>query len=166
MPVNEFILDKIKALKPHTVVLAANWLLYDRRNRNWTQMDPDKLRATIAALKGLGIAHIVLVGQLPTYKIDQPMVGSRVFEADATDRTLLSLNPQAFTINDGMRQFARENGVDFLSPMDALCNSQGCLISASPHELIPTSFDYGHLTGEGSRLLLERALGSGQIALP
>ncbi len=164
--VNEFVLGRVKVLKPHTVILVANWLLYDRRNRNWTQMDPEKLHATIAAMKDMGVAHIVLVGQLPTYKIDQPMVGSRVFEADTVDRTMQSLNLHAFVINETMRQFARENGVDFMSPMDALCNEQGCLISASSHELIPTSFDYGHLTGAGSRLLLERALDSGQMTLP
>ena len=166
MAVNGVVLDKIKTLKPGTVMLAANWLRYDRKNSNWTQLDLGKLHATIAALKDVGIAHIVLVGQLPTYKIDQPMVGSRVFKADVVDRTLRSLNLQAFAMNETMRQFARENGVDFMSPMDALCNEQGCLISASSHELVPTSFDYGHLTGAGSRFLLERTLSAGQIALP
>ncbi|MDE2259031.1 MAG: hypothetical protein KGK17_01725, partial [Betaproteobacteria bacterium] len=82
------------------------------------------------------------------------------------DRTIKSLNPQAFVINEKMRQFARENAVDFMSPMDALCNERGCLISASPHELIPVSFDYGHLTEAGSNLLIEQALKSHQIALP
>ncbi|NDU91975.1 MAG: hypothetical protein G3I10_05105, partial [Ferrovum sp.] len=166
MAVNGVVLDKIKTLKPGTVILAANWLRYDRKNSNWTQLDLGKLHATIAALKDIGVAHIVLVGQLPTYKIDQPIVGSSVFEAGVTDRTVRSLNPHAFAMNESMHQFARENTVDFMSPMDTLCNEQGCLISASSRELIPTSFDDGHLTGAGSRLLLERALSAGQIALP
>ena len=166
LAIGAFVFDKVRVLKPHTVILAANWLLYDRKNSNWAQLDLGKLQATIAGLKDLGIAHIVLVGQLPTYKIDQPMVGSRVFRADMVDRTLRSLNLRAFAMNETMHQFARENGVSFMSPMDALCNEQGCLISASSHELIPTSFDYGHLTEAGSRILLERALSAGQIVLP
>ncbi|MDE2259795.1 MAG: acyltransferase, partial [Betaproteobacteria bacterium] len=98
MMVNEFIFSKIQTLKPHTVILAANWLRYDRKNSNWTQLDLNKLQATIAELKKVGVAHIVLVGQLPTYKIDQPMVGNRIFVTDAVDRTIKSLNPQAFVI--------------------------------------------------------------------
>ncbi len=164
--ISTFVFDRVRTLKPHTVVLAANWLLYDRRNSNWAQLDLDKLRATIAALKGLGIAHIVLVGQLPTYKIDQPMVGNRVFVTDAVDRTTKSLNMRSLAMNETMRQFAQENDVDFMSPVNALCNAQGCLISASPHELIPMAWDYGHLTDAGSNLLLVRALESHQTTLP
>ncbi len=166
MAVNEFVLDKIRMLKPQTVILAANWLLYDRKNSNWTQLDLDKLHATVVALKGLGIAHIVLVGQLPTYKIDQPIVGSKVFAPGAVDRTVKSLNMQSFAANEMMRQFARDNGIDFMSPMDALCNDLGCLISTSSTELIPTSFDHGHLTEAGSRLLMKRVLQSHQIVMP
>ncbi len=166
LAISAFIFDKVKALKPHTVILAANWLLYDRRNSNWAQLDLDKLHATIAAMKDMGVAHIVLVGQLPTYKIDQPMVANRIFVADAVDRTTKSLNPRSLAMNETMRQFARENGVDFMSPVDALCNGQGCLISASSHELVPMAWDYGHLTEAGSRQLFERVLKSHQTALP
>jgi hypothetical protein len=166
LAIGTFIFDKVKTLKPHTVILAANWLLYDRRNSNWAQLDLDKLHATIVALKDMGIAHIVLVGQLPTYKIDQPMVGNRVFVADAVDRTTKSLNLRSLAMDEAMRQFARENGVDFVSPVNALCNGQGCLISASSHELIPMAWDYGHLTDAGSNQLLARVLESHQTALP
>ena len=164
--ISDFVFDKIKTLKPHTVVLAANWLLYDHKNSNWTQLDLGKLHATIAALKDIGVAHIVLVGQLPTYKIDQPMVGNRVFVPEVVDRTVKSLNLRGFIMNELMRQFARENAVDFMSPMDALCNEQGCLISASSRELIPIAWDYGHLTEAGSNQLIARALKSHQTTLP
>ncbi len=164
--INAYIFDQVKLLRPHTVILGGNWALYDRRNSNWSELDFSKFERTISSLKALGVAHIVLVGQLPTFKIDQPIVASKVFVKDAVDRTMRSVNPQDYPVNERMRRFAAANGVDFLSPMDALCNPSGCLISASPHELKPLSFDYGHLTEDGSRMLIDEALRHHQITLP
>ncbi|MDE1989058.1 MAG: acyltransferase [Betaproteobacteria bacterium] len=164
--INEFVFDQIKRLRPHTVIFGGNWTLYNRRLNNWTQLDFVKFRATVQALKKEGVSHIVIFGQLPTFKIDQPVVAGKVFLKDRVDRTTRSVNSLDFPVDEQMRQFARDNGVDFVSPMDVLCNAQGCLISTSPGELMPLAFDYGHLTESGSRLLLERALNENRLTLP
>ena len=164
--INAYVFGRIKLLKPHTVILGGNWTLYDRRHNNWTQLDFVKLRATMQALRQAGVVHIVIFGQLPTFKIDQPIVANKVFRKGEKDRTMRSVNPLDYPVNEQMRQFAKDNGVDFVSPLDLLCNAQGCLISASRDELVPLAFDYGHLTEAGSVFLLERAVAQKQLALP
>lgn len=164
--INDYIFGRVKQLRPHTVILEGNWTLYDRRHNNWTQLDLVKLKATLQALRNAGVIQIVIFGQLPTFKIDQPIVANKVFVKGVTDRTTRSVNALDFPVNEQLRQFAQNNGADFVSPLDLLCDQQGCLISTSRDELIPLAFDYGHLTEAGSNFLIERAVAKKQLMLP
>lgn len=163
--INQYVVQKIEKLHPNTVILAANWEMYDGRDK-WNLLDLDKLKSTVQMLRGLGVPNIVLVGQLPCFETTQPKVGAQVFVAGKVVRTYRHFNSESLQANQKIKAFAEENRVDFVSPVDLLCNADGCLISASKARLIPLAWDYCHLTEVGSTLLIDSAIKSGMLHLP
>jgi hypothetical protein len=65
-----------------------------------------------------------------------------------------------------LKAFAEENATQFVSPMELLCNGEGCLISDSKTALSPLAWDTAHLTGQGSALLIDLAISNKQLELP
>ena len=49
-----------------------------------------------------------------------------------------------------MADFAQSQPVQFVSPIQSLCNQEGCRLSTSDNLLIPMGLDDSHLTKEGS----------------
>lgn len=164
--INRFVMSKIKELHPHTVILSAHWSRYNGTADGSDQLDYQKLRSTIQSLRNQNIPNVVLVGHLPTFEIEQPKVGAKEFVANKTDRTYRNFNPVSMETDRKIRKFAEENGVTFMSPIDLLCNHDGCLISASSTELVPLAWDYGHLTEAGSVRLFDLAIRQRQLDLP
>jgi peptidoglycan/LPS O-acetylase OafA/YrhL len=163
--INQSVAEKIKLLKPHTVIIAAFWYLYNG-HEGYSELDFAKLAATVEYLKQQHIQNIIIVGQLPIFSIDQPKVANRVFVSNKTDRTFYRFNSAAVPVNEKIRSFAIENGVSFLSPMDVLCNSDGCLISTMRTKLVPLAWDYGHLTRAGAEFVFKAAVRNQTVSLP
>lgn len=163
--INQTVADKIKQLRPQTVLLSAFWYLYNG-HEGYSKLDYDKLRATITFLKQQQISNIILVGQLPTFLIDEPKVGNRTFVSGRVDRTFYKFNYASAAVNNDLRSFAIESQVNFLSPLDIVCNDQGCLISTSRTAQVPLAWDYGHLTKAGANFVFETALREKVISLP
>lgn len=164
--INRFVLSRIRELHPHTVILAAHWSRYNGAADGSEMLDYQKLKLTVQALRDQNIPNIVLVGHLPTFEVDQPKVGAKEFIANKVNRTYRNFNPVSAETNRKIKAFAGASGVAFVSPIDLLCNLEGCLISASSTELVPLAWDYGHLTEAGSRLLIEMALQKQMFYLP
>ena len=58
-----------------------------------------------------------------------------------------------------LAEFAREQGIDFVSALDLVCNQQGCLaITVTDHGPRLTAFDRSHLTRAGSENLVNAIL--------
>ncbi len=163
--INQYVMQRIKALRPDTVIMAANWEMYDGSGK-WKRLDYDKLKSTIQMLRSLEVPHIVLVGQLPCFETRQPKVGAQVFVPGRVDRTYLHFNPDSSQANRQIGAFAKEHGVGFVSPIDLLCNADGCLISTSATKLTPLAWDYCHLTEDGSVFLIDAAVNGGMMQLP
>ena len=68
---------------------------------------------------------------------------------DRTPPTRLHAN-QYKDLNLALGELAIASGVAYLSPVDVLCNKQGCItrIGAAPEDYI--AMDYGHLSKAGS----------------
>ncbi len=129
-------------------------------------LDFDKLKSTVQMLRSLEVPNIVLVGQLPCFETRQPKVGAQVFVANKVDRTYRHFDSESLQANRKIKAFAEENRVEFVSPIDLLCNADGCLISTSRTKLTPLAWDYCHLTEAGSTLLIDSAVKSGMLHLP
>ena len=166
---NDYVIQKIKALRPNTVILGANWQLYDsfinvtgKRNR----LDFSKLVLTLQLLRSLGVPNIVLMGPLPLFETRQPDVGAKEFVANKKDRTYQNFYAPSAQVNEKFRTFARDNGIGYVSPIDLLCTIDGCLISTSKSKFTPLAWDDAHLTEAGSTLLFDLAMRSKMLNLP
>jgi peptidoglycan/LPS O-acetylase OafA/YrhL len=163
--INAFIAEKIAQLKPKTVILSAFWALYNGHN-GWTQLDYDKLKATVAFLKNSGVDDVIVVGNLPTYLVGLPRLAVEMFVAEKVDRTFYKFDERSRDANETLKQFASENNVKFVSPIDIFCNVGGCLLSTSKNILTPVAWDYGHLTKSGAIYLVDEAIRKHELVLP
>ena len=71
-----------------------------------------------------------------------------------------------FVDDKKLRTIAQQQNVAFVSPIDLLCNAEGCLISTSKEILRPLAWDNSHLTEDGSNLLIELAVQNHRLNLP
>lgn len=163
--INRYVFSIARKLRPDTVILAANWLMYDGNEKAGQDLY-ERLKATIGQLRDIPVRNIVVVGQLPVFESAQPKVGKKIFSPNQQDRTFKNLNMMSFDSNNRLKAFAEENATQFVSPMELLCNGEGCLISDSKTALSPLAWDTAHLTGQGSALLIDLAISNKQLELP
>jgi len=146
----EFILNEIADVQPDRVVLAANWADYD-----WPQ-----IAATISQLRDLNVTHIDVVGPVPQWTDGLPRqllntLRRSAYSADVPWRMEHGLKEEIFSLNDEMAHFARENNITYISPVDILCNAEGCLTRVGDDGEALSAWDYGHLTKKGSERLVK-----------
>jgi len=170
LPANAAVLTNLAGNKPDTVILAANWMLYDGKHdeggKPWNVLPAQKLVNTISKLRSMGVGKVIVVGQLPTFTQAQPKIGARNFVPGVTARTFRNFNDSSAVADRRIREMVQGSGAEFVSPIDTLCDSSGCLISASPNELVPLAWDHGHLTTEGSAFFVESALAPRHLPFP
>jgi peptidoglycan/LPS O-acetylase OafA/YrhL len=151
---NDWILQKIRELRPAAVLLAAQWF----------QHFPDveaKVSPTLTALKKSGIKNIILVGANPHWTDDLPrsmfVNYYRSFNYyrslhSLPERMTFNLDPETFTEDKELREWAVTMNVTYLSPISLMCNGAGCLTRLQEDGKTDlTSFDQHHLTNLGSR---------------
>lgn len=63
------------------------------------------------------------------------------------------LNKSIPEIDSKMEEFARELGVDYISLFKEMCSDAGCLVRIGDSL---TTFDYGHLSPDASRFLVNK----------
>lgn len=149
----EFIKEKIRELRPNTVVLEARWDKYEF----------SKLPETIAFLKKAGVKHIIVIGMtpiwdgkgLPAIIIDH---FNRKIPHEIPERILIENINQQLEFDKNLKAMAEENGAIYLSALNALCDKSGCLATQGDDLLDLTTLDYGHLTPLASVYLLEKIL--------
>jgi len=163
--INRYVFSVAEALRPDTVILAANWLMYDGNEKDGQDVY-ERLKATIGQLRDIPVRNIVVVGQLPVFESAQPKVAKKEFRPNRQDRTFTNLDKMSFDSNNRLKAFAEDNGIRFVSPMELLCNGEGCLISDSKSALSPLAWDTAHLTRHGSELLIDLAIRNNQLELP
>jgi peptidoglycan/LPS O-acetylase OafA/YrhL len=153
---NKFVYKEIERLKPDTIVLSAYWSMYDG-TEGWENLDTDKLIATISKLKSLGIKNIVLIGHLPVFTVNQAeLLRRRTFFDNVPIRTYSKFKSTVYLYDKKIKDIASLTGIDFISPLDILCDANGCLLSATKKNILPFSFDYGHLNADGSNFLVSK----------
>jgi peptidoglycan/LPS O-acetylase OafA/YrhL len=153
---NNFVYKEIQKLKPDTIILGAYWSLYNGTN-GWENLDEGKLVATISKLKSIGIKNIVLVGHLPIFEVNQTdLLRKRYISDNVPTRTYSKFKTEANIYDKKIRDIAALMEISFISPLDILCNTNGCLLSVTSDNITPLSFDYGHLTSNGSQFLVSK----------
>jgi hypothetical protein len=146
---NDFVMTKVRSLKPSVVVLFALWENY----LGTEQDDPgmQKLLATVAALKQAGVERVIVMGPAPEWHNTMPADLFR--DAVNAHKDVLPARTYHLMILDavsGMDAALRQHlasfkGVSYFSVFDLLCDKTGCLTSVDGQPDGLTAYDYGHM---------------------
>ncbi|MDP1603576.1 MAG: acyltransferase family protein [Legionella sp.] len=150
LDINKFILSEVKRLKPKRIILQGSWVSYSEN------VDIKAIQQTILAIQSVSPnSKITLIGSLPVWKPTLPSLMIRknlplekdIFINLATYNTLAA-------IDASLHNIAKNNHIDFFSPLEHLCQGPSCRITVkTPEGFSLMTFDYAHLTESGSKLL-------------
>ena len=156
----------IARMRPDTVIMAADWCRY--ANARKSSFEPAGITETVRRLHAMGVAHVIVVGPVPSW--DLPLPDALLHEmppgAGSTPEYLRKhLSAQAFKLDATIRDAALAGGGRYVSATEALCDDRrGCLATvATAHGPMFTSFDTSHFTAAGSIAFIGR-IWDGQIA--
>jgi len=146
------VMRRIRSEHVERVVIAANW-----PGQHWPGISKQVAEA-IEELRRNGVRKIDMVGQLPEWPKTLPVTVFDAYKRDGKIHQHLSneLVDNRSAMEDGMRLFARQQGVRYISPTSVFCSRQGCLTMIGGRLDQLTSFDRGHLTVPASEFLVER----------
>lgn len=157
--VNRFVIDRISALKPEIVVIAGFWYSYGllKSKKFFWKLDAAALADTVRKAKDAGAKKVIFVGELPAWKIFQPIISAELLTTtgELPARTTSHLDPKSLTVDRLLRSAIMEAGAVYISPSEFLCDSSGCEIQTNG---IPVFVDKDHLSAAGSLLLVRPIL--------
>lgn len=149
----------------HLLVLHANWMLAVEGRRRKFYSSAELMAALSATLseirKRQPEMNVLLVGGvpqwgtsgLPSYLYRSGLLLDGLHRVEPPDQETIQ------KLNNRLREVAKEHGIAFLDPFGVLCNAEGCLATVeSEGEIMPTAWDYGHLTASGASVLMTEIL--------
>jgi peptidoglycan/LPS O-acetylase OafA/YrhL len=156
---NRAVFEQIKRLRPDIVVLGGDWSLYEASDGS--KMDFSGLRNSITQLEGLNVPRLVVFGSLPVWQTAQPRIGMKLWldHNSVVDRTNAFLNRESIEIDSSVRRVVASTDAVFISPLDVLCDRDGCLLTTNDAQWEPVAWDAAHLTRAGSEYLVSHVAG-------
>lgn len=141
---------EIQIHRPDRVTLAARWEFYD-----WHKLDQ-----TVERLRALGVKRIEIVGPVPQWHNGLPRQLAISYRENgfhlSHERLSTGLMPGPFTLDQEMSSLADTLDVPYLSPIQTLCNGQGCLARSPVTSGALTAWDDTHLTLHGSEWVVSK----------
>jgi peptidoglycan/LPS O-acetylase OafA/YrhL len=149
----DIVAEKIAALRPHSVIMAASWFQYYMPS-DGGRID-ESIRATVERLKSMGVQRIVGVGQFPHWTASPQRILGRIYSPFAG---LLNSVPQqvhdnkslvvwgAFDVERRLEAAFLGAGATFISPKATLCYDNGCHLLVPGSDGAPVGWDRNHLT--------------------
>ncbi|QWD74039.1 acyltransferase [Polynucleobacter sp. TSB-Sco08W16] len=162
---NNSVFESIKKNQPEMIILAANWSQYDGINQ-WNKLTDTSIQNTVTALRQIGIKNITLIGNFPAFEIYQPRLAAALFSDGKEARTYKRFSFSTRESDIRVMGISKNLGINFISPMDILCNSAGCLLSSSSQVLTPIGIDDSHLSREGSIYFVNAAVRERSLVFP
>ena len=154
--INDDVLLRIGRLRPDVVILDATWGHAEAVLR-------EDLPRTVALLKAMNIAKIVLMGPPPSWQ--GVGLSANVLDYYRQTREVLPVrtfyrSTDAWTRERDalLQQLSRELGIDYISVRNVFCNESGCLSRIGPNDSELTAFDPGHLTVPGAIFLTAQTI--------
>lgn len=152
--INRAALTRVRALQPQTVVLSAQWERYPSL---------DGLRGTVAALRRLGVAQIVVVGPSPNWPNGLAQALFREVKREGLDRFPMrvkhELSKTPARADRKLRPLARQLDVTYIAALDVLCNADGCLARVADRADQLAFWDPSHFTAAGSSWFVDAVAG-------
>lgn len=140
---NEFALKEIERIKPSIVIIAqANY----HEEVNWEEI--------AVVLKEKGVKEIVVFGPVPQYKPSLPSVYVRKAWELNSEYVKTGLDAKILDTNNLMNEKYRiSNFLHYISPINYLCNNEGCKVVLNKENRDLMLVDYGHLSPNGSLVI-------------
>lgn len=144
---NELALKAISEGKFSNVVLAAWWR---------EEFEAEDLAKLIQEIHQISDAKVTVVGPLPWWSpaLNRIWTPEQIEQMDRlplyTQTGLLDYPRES---DDDLRRALKGIDVNYVSPLDVLCNADGCRVSLDGTPRTLMAWDYGHLTNFGSELL-------------
>ncbi|WP_201189205.1 acyltransferase family protein [Pseudomonas fluorescens] len=164
---NAYILASIEKIKPQTVILFGAW---GRYGTDWDKGSAkrSKLLHTLSEIKRAGIQDIIVLGPSPEWTDTLPKIVYNSWKNDyplhrIPNRLKEGLNPETKKVDVYFREFISKSEANLVPLYDLLCNAEGCMthVDGDPAKL--TSWDYGHLTTDGAKVIASKLVESGVI---
>jgi peptidoglycan/LPS O-acetylase OafA/YrhL len=150
--VNDLIFGEVKRLRPARLVLSADWASW-----SWLPGLDKMLEDEIAAFQAAGVKQVVFVGPFPRWTIFQSKVALKLLAADPKlRRTLRFSDPKPFETDKQLRGIVARTAAIYASPVDLLCNKEGCRLFPGKDRSATIAFDAAHLTPPGATYLAAR----------
>jgi peptidoglycan/LPS O-acetylase OafA/YrhL len=138
--------------RPNLVILSADWLEYSRPPR-FDGMIAD-LKQTISALNAAGTA-VVLLGPAVQFRTRLPSMLMRAQLRHVEPRPDDFVLPDIFLLDEKMKAaLPAQDKFSYISVVDTVCPMRQCPLTIDGG--IPLSWDYAHLTEEGSAYVMGR----------
>jgi hypothetical protein len=157
--INDADLAMIEKIKPEFVLLHANWLeAYVHRSH---RDDLAYLGTTINLLKQARIAHIVLLGPVPSWGKDLPRIAFSYYRREHKRLPLRVPMQNAgleIRLDNALRELAASHQIQYISSLAILCGQDGCLTRTAADSMDIMTMDTGHLTPAGADYLARHVL--------
>jgi hypothetical protein len=152
---NAQVLARLEAEKPATLVLSAQWNVYPESS--------EQLPLTVTALLDRGF-NVVVLGPPVQYVAPLPtaMIESGLTDFESFDTTPI-FNQRAQDFDYVVRRRLSGTAVTYISIIEQTCDRRRCSVI---HEGAPMTWDYHHLTEEGSNFLAQRVFPLIESATP
>ncbi|WP_374547446.1 acyltransferase family protein, partial [Rhodoblastus sp.] len=135
------------------VWLVARWNLgRDRAAPGWNANWLDNLSDTIKALRARNVP-IALIGPMPEYSTELPRLIARDFQTGGKEKPATAITASSLHLDQIMADFARREGVAYISLREAICPNDLCPARIGD---VPLLFDTDHLTDRGSEFVAAR----------
>lgn len=145
---NNMAWDVIEKSKPDVVVMAQRWM-----------HEQNDYVGIVAKLKESGVKKIIILGPVPQWKIAlSKIIALRHFDANETSFNDKAIDVDILNTNRLMRNLNYDDSrVRYVSIIDSLCKDDKCLAKVDGNNT-PLSWDYGHLTLEGSEYVVSKVI--------
>jgi peptidoglycan/LPS O-acetylase OafA/YrhL len=152
---NVKVVAEILRLKPQRVILFGRWLFQVTNWQSDSSLD-QPLRDTLHKLHS-GVDDVVVIGPVPLWIPSAPDLIYSYWRSRHVLPDRLSIPTGDYRASEQvMRSIAASEGVQYVSILDALCNSEGCLTHTPASRADLLIWDNGHLTIDGAKFVVEQ----------
>ncbi len=157
--INSIAINEIKELKPEIIILHAQWLYAAEF------VDEINLKKTIEKIEKVSPeSHVYVLGNVPEWKPDLPTIILRnKINTQASNAFSLDeyMAENLEKIDQQINKNLTDTNAEFISAINLLCTNHSCpVIVKKGNEVMPSAWDHGHLTKNGSLLLADKLLQS------
>jgi hypothetical protein len=153
--INDFVFEKIQNIKPQVIYMSAYW-----NSDLYKAMDiPTEVEKTIKEIQRISpSSQIVLIGTFPQWP---PNLPTHIYKSKMELEDKIYLRTPLFAninaLDKTLNAIATKTNIEFYSVLDASCINDSCLATTLyDDKIMPTTWDYGHLTNGGAVLLANK----------